>query len=704
MTAPIELHITPFQAAHMRYGLDDLEDRFTHFWAALPADTDARLISRTRRHSFGPAQRALQAQADRLEVARGAPAFWRWRWLKEYRDAYRAYQKEGQPLAIDHYAIFWPGGNLQPAALQQQLRQVFHLPGVRQAPLDRLIPGRYAVEPTYLRPLTPGLHYLTVLTAWDTRGAWDLLSWMPLLFGQYELALAVDITTLRRDQAIRRTTDAWRVLSDTATDRNIKDARAERGVRDAEYALQRLDQQQLHEVCYALLLAAPTPDLLEEQAQEVQSSLGAHMRFERVYGAQGEYAKLFTPLPRGAIKAPTVERNTLSEMIAAKTPWTLRKSGRNQGLMFGYDRTEGLPILFDLWGETGFENAHLTMIGKAGSGKTVTLLALALRAAVAGTQVIFFDPVGKGRLLTKAIGPRGARYYDLGQQVALNLLDRVSDELSRQLTAVQRKLELALNIGRDQGQPRELNNFEKGVIDQALPGLYADPEVTPLLSDLVAALRSVEAPRARDIADSLATEIELLLLGSRAGVFNAATTLRWDFSSDVTVYNFQHLDPSMLSMIYDHGFTALDRFIESRPPDAPPVLVVMDEFGYMARVPALEGYVAWATKRWRNFRAAMWTADQNSTTYFGQEGLPAQWGPFITNNTLIKILMRQEGQEAEVLRTAYGDQLADEHISLIRAFGPGECIAMLGNTIHHLVFHLSELEENYFLPPPKETA
>jgi hypothetical protein len=103
-----------------------------------------------------------------------------------------------------------------------------------------------------------------------------------------------------------------------------------------------------------------------------------------------------------------------------------------------------------------------------------------------------------------------------------------------------------------------------------------------------------------------------------------------------------------------------------------------------------------ATKTWRNYQAAMWTADQNATTYFGQAGQPSTWGPFISNNTLIKIFFRQEGSEADMIGAAYRDQLAPEHIEQIKMSGTGEAIVMFDDEVHKLVFQLTDQEAYYF--------
>jgi hypothetical protein len=642
-------------------------------------------------------------------------AIWRWRWLKNQRRMYDVLEQDLAPLAIDHYFLCWPEVETNPDAIRQVLKGTFLLPDVQAAPLPALIPGRYREEATYLHPEEPGDPYLTVLTGWDTRGAWDLLSLSPLLMADYELALAIDIATLPRPRAQRRTTDAYSMLKQAVFGKYaVKDARSERALAAVNHTLSQLDVQNLHQVAYAVLLQAPSLPALERQAQTVRDTLGVRLRLDRVVGGQAEYLKLFTPLPSKAIKLPLVRRNTLSHGVAVKVPWGIRKTSRTSGTLYGFDPQEGMPIHYNIWGSHNYENAHLVMMGRPGSGKTVCLLMMAHREAVAGAQIVFFDPLGKCRLLCDAVG-RGATYHDVQTDAAINILDPLTTNPGSQKDHVVRKLSIIMGRSMDEGGrtrlvPRDLDNFEIGAIGLALqhPRVYGPyshrlaeltPQTAPLLEDLVQALKEVAVEHDMPDAAKLGREIEVLLLYDRAPIYNSPTTLRWDFHADVVAYDFQYADPGLLPLYYDHGFEALNAWVRSpeRKRRRQPLIVIIDEFYYMAQVKALEAEVAMATKTWRNFRAAMWTADQNATTYFGQEGLPSEWGPFTANNTLLKFLFRQEASEADVLARAYQNQLSDEHIQQIKTSGTGECIALLGDETHSLIIQLTNQEQAFFL-------
>jgi hypothetical protein len=777
--SPFCYRVEPFQIQQYRASEEALESRFTNFWAGVtygarlltrtrrfsftplraelrkklgPLDDIRDLIPRIEHTIASPEQAAdliqlVQRRQGTLmratatlrdaelvqtalaQIAEGhltvdalvllldgcMRAVWPWRWVKNYARAYSAFEASAPPLAIDHYFLCWPEDYANPEAIREVLKGTFLLPSVTQKPLPALFQGEYREESDLLAPVDAGQPYLTVLTAYDVRGEWDLHSLMPLLMGDHELVLAVDVQTLPRAKALRKATDAHNVLREAIYGKHaVKDARAERAYTAANLTLSRLDVENLHEVSYALLLQAPTIPALERQVQTIRDLLGARLRFDRVVGAQAEYLKLFTPLPSREIGVPLVRRNTRSHGVAVKTPWGIRKTGRLKGTLVGYDPHEGMPIHFDIWGESGYENAHMVMVGRAGSGKTVSLGTLALRQAVQGDQIIFFDPIGKCEWLCEAVSG-GATYYDVATDAAINVLDPLSTDMGRQRDHVARKLAIILGRTATEGADvrflaRMLSNYELGALDRALQDarIYGPngqrlgalrPHTAPVLEDLVAALRTTAQEQDLPEAAALAREIELLLLGSRANIFNTHTTLAWDFASDVVGYNFSGADPAMLPLYYDHGFEALNLWVKSRERArrSQKLVAIIDEYRYMASVRELESYVAFATKTWRNFGAAFWTADQNAITYFGQEGNPSQWGAFTANNCLLKVFFRQEGSEADILARAYRDQLAPEHVERIKTSGAGECIAMLGDEVHHLLVQLTDQETPFFI-------
>ena len=771
MTAPttFTFHIDPMQLEQYRDDLPGLTGRFTNFWAGV--QYPARLITRTRRFSFAPIRQRLRQQTAPLDdvrdlvplltagnqagatallsqrlatiqravgtlsdapavqdallaIAQGrasAPdrayaldgcqrAIWRWRWLKNYRRSYEVMEEIQTPLAIDHFFVCWPEGYANPEAIRNVLQSAFMLPGVAREPLPSMFQGSYREEATHLHPLTPGQPYLRVLTAYDVRGEWDLTSMRDLLMQDVELAIAIDVQTFSRFKAQRITTDAFTMLESAIYGKNaVKDARSERAYQDVQYAMTQLDVQNLHELAYTLLIQARSLKTLDIQTQTLRDVLGARMRLDVLAGSQAEYLKFFTAQPPKAVQAPVIRRNGLSEHVAVKTPWGLRKSKRLDGTLWGLNPFEGVPIHHDLFGVAGTDNAHLMMLGKAGGGKTVALLTLALRQAVAGHQVIMFDPVGKVRWVCEAVGG-GAAYYPIQTTAAVNILDPLSDDLVRQISQVTRKLSMILGQVLDHGggiqvHPRLFTNREKGALDEALQseriygrdGAYLtqmDDRSSPLMADLVQALKE-GIPEGRD----LAREIELIALRSKAHLFNARTTLRWDFGNDVTGYDLNNADKSLLPIYLDQGFSALNAYLRSpaRRARGQKTICIIDEFGVMSQIESLKAEVARDTKEWRNYGAAMWSADQNAATYMGGSGNATDFSNLTTNNTAIKLLGRQEGSDAQLLAEVYAGLLSPSDIAALRTAQPGEFIGIFGNEVHHLRVQLTDQETPYFI-------
>ncbi len=399
--------------------------------------------------------------------------------------------------------------------------------------------------------------------------------------------------------------------------------------------------------------------------------------------------------------------------MACKLPWLVRKTARETGVCFGYDRTEGLPILYDVFGTTEHDNAHLLAIGQPNAGKTIALSALALRHATAGAQVIYLDPIGKCRLLCDAVGDQAA-FYEVDTGGSLNILDRASTDLGTQRAAIERRLSIVLGrpdygAGRAGVRPRELSNFEVGALDGCLHELYSDAQAAPILSDLVRALRGLaDRPgleaRVVTAGAELAAEIAAVLLGSRGTLLNAPTTIRWDFTAPVTGYSFANIvtaDQALLPLIYDLAWEALDRYVRTRPPSAPPLIIIIDELAYMSVVPELQTHVALSCKTYRNFRAFLWTADQDAATYFGADGRGSRDEQRIAGNSFIKLLFRQEGQGAAILAHAY-EQLASDHIQAIRTAPQGHLIALFGDEVHPLVMQLTDGELEAFCTPARK--
>jgi hypothetical protein len=350
---------------------------------------------------------------------------------------------------------------------------------------------------------------------------------------------------------------------------------------------------------------------------------------------------------------------------------------------------------------------HMMIAGTTGSGKTVASLMLALRHALQGWQVVMFEPADTCQRLAQAIGDAASvALHRVHTMPVINVLDRMSASPLDQRDSIVRKLGIVLGRTKDDlglggrivNVPYEFSNAALGALDAAMQddrvyGLDCDKladmtvGTAPLLSDLVAALREHAKPEGMQLAD----DIEHILLGATRHIYNAHTTLHFDPRTAVTLYAFQGVRPERLALLYDYLFDLIDAYVWSPTRDRTrPLLLFIDEFYYMASVPALRHRVIKAIKTWRNPHAGVVLVDQNAEVFFGTEGGEAL-GALATDNTRQKFIFQLEGG-ADIIARAYEHKLSPAHVHQLRMLQRGQCVAMLDRDVRVLNIELTPLE------------
>jgi hypothetical protein len=258
---------------------------------------------------------------------------------------------------------------------------------------------------------------MTVLTAWQARGEWDLLSWLPLLTSNLELTIAIDVhTRTKGEDELERIAKSFGAIAKGGD----LDNRSDRAAGDVALALRAIATQSIHELHYSVLLKAPTLLRLEELVSKASELLGRGLRFERVEGAQRAYLQLFTDTPAKRITAPLTRWNAISHGVGAKTPCGMRRGSAMRGVWYGNDARTNLPIHHQPFGEDGKRNESALILGLPGKGKTVGVGVHGTRHAVEGAQVIMADPTGQLWRVQEAIGnDRAVAYYDLTRTPAI---------------------------------------------------------------------------------------------------------------------------------------------------------------------------------------------------------------------------------------------------------------------------------------------
>lgn len=580
----------------------------------------------------------------------------------------------------------WEPPDVSPQAIAATLRTATNRPVSILDQLPAVIAGSYREQATRLAPESPAHPWLAVLLASELRGVWDATTLHTILDVTYDVAVAIDIVSYSRSQAMRMAELAYNAAKVAARDQQALDLRAHRVMGAAEQILHALVHQGLHSVQIVVLVGGETPEALETHIAETRSRLGAQVRLLRPPHVQGELLKYWSPTPRNQIEAPLRARTMLSHGVGCCLGLLgYHRPETTTGLFWGLDNRHYAPLFVDLFAD--HQAGHMVILGKSGSGKTFFLNLLALRGALAGYRVIGLDAFQNGQRLVRA-AQGGARCYALGFHATVNILDIVYGEdgwLPNQVQHVIALLQLLLGTpgkgpdGRDRLIPYDFTLIERGLLDRALTTLYTPrtPDTPlaqmPTLRDLVATLQACGERE----GDALARAMTLFLDGTSIGPsFNGATTVDWQFGADITYYDVSAIEELYRPLYYALTIGAILRFMRDPTRDRRRMtLLQIDEFGYLTQVEALGRLAATIAKVARKYGIGLVAIDQNPLTFLGNDH-----GRFIFENAAAKVLFHLDDLPARQMAEAISD-MRPWHVSYLTRATKGMALAIVGNDV-----------------------
>jgi hypothetical protein len=682
--------------------LDSVAARAGGFFAG--REEPVRMLALTEPFSAAPALHHI----EELLGATPPDAGWQRTGLAAYRTFLEGLVAQADLRRTRYFLVAWPRPEIPPMAIWGAAEDCF-LTSVQ--PRTGGLPPFYAPGVVYheewdhLAPQERGQPYMAVWTAWELLGTWDLHALHQVLRMAFPLAVCVHVETLGLDQARVKLQNSYNALYAQLTSTGkftTKDARSEEAFRDVQRAMPLIEHgERFHLVTLAVLIKAPTVAKLRERGAYLKNQLAARCRLRLEVGQQQEALKLFTTTPLAQIRLDARAAPVLSSGAGVMMPFGFRSRAETSGILWGVDRSTGNPVFYDGWqrpnGE-GWQPFHLTVLGRSGSGKTFTIILLLHRLALTGTQVILLEPQGHCRRLAESLGA-GASYNKIAFGTAsINLLDRVEDVLAAQITHVHRQLALLLSSGTgaaaansDLGR-RVFSNAELAVLTTALQRIYAPfwdaeappAEAIPLLEDLCCYLRETE------VGAVLAKEIADLYVHSDLGsTFNRPTNLDLSLRARACCFDVSDVGETFRPWFYAQILAVLTRHIRNRRRSHPLVLAV-DEFKYLSADPILAKIVVDLIKTSRTFGAAIWTGDQNPSSYTTNE----QTQQIIANTPLV-LIGKQQTDDVTTDKKLF-PRLTDVHLHQITVGQRGDFVAIFDDDYYPLKIEPSPLEYAYF--------
>ena len=689
---------------------EELQAVFMNFSGFFSSALDAplRFLAQSEPYSLAP---AIQRVDDLLPQTSEE---WQRRGLEGYRHFLKELSDSSNLHGVRYFLQAWLGREIQAANVQGHAASHFMTDVAQIDALPPFFRGTYRRKFNHLEPLKPGEPFMAVLTSYGLQGDWDLRTIHSLLQQPFPVGLAIDVFTFAPTKASFHITSA--INSNAAqigAGMVVHDSTSRASLEDAMLADEFVKKgQRLHRVSVVLLVKGHTLSELERNVSAVQIALADRLPLRREGGNQEEALRFFSDTPTKRIAFKPVQHTAVSDGVAALLPIGLRRSNDTEGLVWGIDIEGGYPISIDMFTRQGADGgpsvAHKLSSGIPGYGKTFGDSVLLERYTLQGIRTVLLEPKGDSWSMVKLLGDACSYNRISMENTAVNVLDWVETNLTKQVTHVRLLLQVlraagsggasAIVSGADGGDGRSsladryiFDNLEQAVIDDTLREIYSnvDParltaKETPRLEEFCMRL-SVKGSVGKKLASEFAG---IYVDGVYGDVFNprGGTSLDLRLNSPCTAFDFSDVDETFRGLWYYLVLGAINKKVYTKP-HKEQMLVFVDEFGYMADEPLLARKLMQFMKLWRYKSVGIWLAEQDVSTFRLNETVKR-----IIQNTELFTLYRQNSTSIPLIRELFQGKLTDYHTFLLQNSRRGECIAILGDNVHHMDVRASRTE------------
>lgn len=412
------------------------------------------------------------------------------------------------------------------------------------------------------------------------------------------------------------------------------------------------------------------------------------------------------------------KRNILNHDFGAAYPFVSFEINDKGGFMLGINRMNLSPIFLNLFDRNVYSDGNVILLGPPGTGKTYCMQTMALALRQFGVQVIIIVPY-KGYEYRAACEAVGGQFISLapGSPNNINImeirrydttvkeaLEGGKDAQGSKLSAKIQQIHAFMSLLKpdidylekadlDEATRRTYKKFgitekNQSLIDPANPGKY---KKMPTLGDLDAMLGNPEFKNSKGLRAVLARFVD----GS-AKSFNGPTNV--NLNNPYIVIDISEMPKEMVPM---GTFIANDYAIDCiRTDNTKKKAILNDEISRMIGIagsePAAE-FILQNCKLVRGYNAIVVNATQDTNDFFAlRDGF---YGRGIIANSKIKIVLRQETQEAKTVQSILG--LSDEETASIPYYEPGEGLLVANRNHAEIKILASALEDELINSDPE---
>ncbi len=474
---------------------------------------------------------------------------------------------------------------------------------------------------------------------------------------------------------------------------------------DTLKVLERLQkgEEKLFSISLYLNARAAGKEKLELLTRKIFSELNSIMIIPKIpFMRMHDAIKSVLPLQDDRLR---MARDLTSDALSACFPFTTAFfSPESEGIMLGFNRTSGVPVVLEPY---GLPNHNGLILGTSGGGKSVTAKLFIMRNLMRGIRTIIIDPQGEYVALTEK---NGGKVIELGvigrkpgaQAMAINPLDLRGKTIDERLPAVVEFLKILLGgISHEQeifllNSLPEIYGEKKGkaqnkkigdeIHDAPLDaGIRPDARHSPKLADIyrhVISCKKGAKAGGRGIYESLEAKLRPFAKGNYS-FLNRDTML--DMGSCLTCFDISQatdqLKPALIFLIMDFVHMSMKKDRERK------MLVIDEAWSLLGRGEGSEHLFS-LIKTARKFGLSIVIITQEA-----EDLISTPAGRAILANTAWKFLARQEPAVIEDLAGKF--RLNEEEKALLLTAAPGE--GLLFSLNDHIPLRVVASPEEYRL-------
>lgn len=405
-------------------------------------------------------------------------------------------------------------------------------------------------------------------------------------------------------------------------------------------------EEQLFDLSFYLNCKGEDEEKLRESTSKACSTLGQLSLLHKDLDFQlHKVLPSVMPLANDEVK---FRRSMTSSALAACFPFTSSNLQiSNDGIVFGINNSNGIPIILDLF---ELQNPNMLILGSSGSGKSFAAKTILSRLKRAGTKVMIIDPQAEYVKLTSMFSNDGQIIgFGPNDKYSVNALDCRGLTLSEKIQSLMGLFSLMFG--------NELTAAQKSFLDEALYEIYEArgiSDITPQIKQIpptFSDLYEYSKKKSTDMKDNSTSRATALAITNRLRPFTKGSLKCFDrqtnidLKSSMVVFDISYFVDKMQTVAPPAMYILLDflhQQIKTNPSERKAIAI--DEAWRLLSSAESNQYLLLFAKTARKYNTSFQIISQELSDLS-----KSQAGMSILANTSVKMIFRQDPSVIETL-------------------------------------------------------